>query len=237
MKNYLFLFDIDGTIIDTKGDGKIAIINSIEKTLEIKITEDINLRGGIDRVFFKYFFDSFLFPKDKFELYWENFKKIYIAELKKYLKNDWLIFQKAKETIINLSNISNIGLATGNIQKGAKIKMSKFGIESNFNCGGYGDFVLERKDIVIEAIDSAQKFYRKIFDKKNIYLLGDTEKDIKSALDNGINPVLIDPKNKNRDSAKIWGAKYYGNFINFEKFLSYISDNKAESDKEVIYYS
>jgi phosphoglycolate phosphatase len=227
LKKHLFLFDIDGTIIDTGSDGKKAITKALEDSLEIKIESEINLRGGIDIVFFRQFYEQISLPGEEISNFWEIFKGKYIHNMKFYFENPWIIFPNSIETIEFLFKHSNIALATGNMKAGAEIKLEKFGLNKFFNCGGFGDDVNNRSEIVKYAIDSSEFFYKQKFDKKNIYLFGDTEKDIKSALDNDIIPVLIDHKKNNVENARIWKARYHGDFLNINKFINIITEKKS----------
>jgi phosphoglycolate phosphatase-like HAD superfamily hydrolase len=224
LKNHLFLFDIDGTILDSKGLGKIAFISATEKILDIKIDTDISFLGGIDNVIFKELYYKHNFTKKKFDSYWNKFKKKYSKELSKIHSNrKWTVFPNVDNTIKLLNSISNIALVTGNIKAGAKIKLKKVNLDKYFTCGGFGDSVDNRKMLVKEAIISCQKKFNKKFPHKNIYLFGDTEKDIQSAIENNITPILIDHKKKYKEIIKKLPVKYYMNFLNIDSFLKTIN--------------
>jgi phosphoglycolate phosphatase len=232
LKDHLFLFDIDGTILDIKGDGKTALIIAIEESLGIKITEEINMQGGIDSVFFKNYFNICGLPRSQYGTCWENFKDKYISEMNRFDGKNWHIFPNAFETIKYLRLNSNIGLATGNIKSGSFIKLNHFNLDGFFTAGGFGDDAETRSWIVSEAVSSAESVYGKKFDRNKIFLFGDTHKDMKSAVDNGIIPVLIDPDKKNRADAASWNAKYYGSFFYFDRFL----DSLSEADTDIVYF-
>ncbi len=220
LKEYLFLFDIDGTILDSKGKGKKAFIVSFEKILNIKIDPNITFLGGIDYVIFKKLYVKYNLPKDLFEKNWKNFKENYIKTLPTIQPDKkWIRFPNVKYTIKLLNNISNIALVTGNIKKGAEIKLQKVKLNKYFCCGGFGDNVNNRKFLVKEAIISSQKKFNKIFDKKNIYLFGDTEKDIQSAIENNITPILIDHNKRFKKIMNELPVKYYMDFSNIDSFL------------------
>ena len=228
LKNHLFLFDIDGTILDSTGAGKKAFIFAFEKVLNIKIDENINFLGGIDNGIFKNLYYKYNLSKESLFDKWEKFKKIYIKNLSSFsLENNWKIFPNTEYAIKLLSKESNIALVTGNIEKGAKIKLQKFNLDKYFMCGGFGDNATNRSDVVKNTIGLCENIYHKKFKKNNIFLFGDTKKDIKSAIENNINPVLIDQNKKYKDNAKEWAAKYHGNFINIEAFLKIISNSKT----------
>jgi len=74
------------------------------------------------------------------------------------------------------------------------------------------------------------------FDKEKIFLFGDTENDMKSAVENQIIPVLIDPMRTNRDKAELWRAKYYDNFEGIEEFFAMIGTENEHNGDNVKYF-
>ena len=83
LKNHLFLFDIDGTIIDIKGKGKDAFFYAFEKVNNVKILEDISFLGGIDNIIYKNLYKTFQLPENLFDNRWTEFKNIYKKILQK----------------------------------------------------------------------------------------------------------------------------------------------------------
>ena len=235
LKDHLFLFDIDGTILDSSGYGKKAFISTFENILKVKIINDINFFGGIDNQVFKKLYKENGLSIDLLNIKWEKFKKEYIIKLSEFSKKyKWNIFKNVDYAIKLLNKESNIGLVTGNIKEGAYIKLKKFGLNNFFTCGGFGDSADSRNDLVREAIENCQKKYNKIFDNKKIFLFGDTYIDIESARSNNINPVLIDPKKQHYDNSKKWSVKYHGNFEYIEIFLYEININSV--NKEIVFF-
>lgn len=236
LKDHLFLFDIDGTIIDSKGDGKNAFVYAFKEVFGIEHTQDINFLGGIDNVIFRNICKDYGLPQIEIDEKWVKFKEKYITKLSELSAiNDWIIFPNTKNVIEYLYKNSNIGLVTGNIKKGAKIKLNKFSLDNYFECGGFGDVSPERVILVEEAINACSEYYEKSFEKSNIFLFGDTEIDINSAFNCNIIPVLIDHKKKYFNKIKDWKIKYYGTFINIEKLFKSIS--KDQNNQNIILFN
>ena len=223
LKEHLFLFDIDGTILDSKGAGKQAFIQSFKKALGIIIDHDINFLGGIDNVIFKELYLSKNLPEEKLDEGWELFQHEYIKIISSNSKDEgWQIFDNVDKIIELLYEISNIALVTGNIKEGAIVKLNKVKLDHFFQCGGFGDHVLTREELVQEAICSSEKYFNKEFNKKNIYLFGDTEKDVNSAINNNIIPILIDPKKRYINEYKKWNVEYHNDFSKILSFIKHI---------------
>lgn len=225
LRDFLFLFDIDGTILDSRGAGKNAFIKALHDVLNINDIEDICFLGGIDNVIFKNIYDSYDFPADDYNKAWQEFQSAYIENLKELAgQYEWHLYPNVGEVIKFLNRESNIALVTGNIEKGAVIKLQKFDLDTYFKCGGYGDNAPDRKDFVKDAIIECEAIFNKRFNKKNIYLFGDTDKDVKSAHDNGITPVLIDHHNRYVNQAKALKTLYYHDFTTIEHFFKEITE-------------
>jgi phosphoglycolate phosphatase len=228
LRDHLFLFDIDGTILNSAGAGKKAYIKAFEILFNVTIAEEVNFLGSIDFAIFRDLYESFTLPEKEFKKKWREFKKIYLgflqeASLESSQNNNWNIIPGADRAVKLLSGCSNIALVTGNIKKGAYVKLKKFRLEKYFKCGGFGDKLLSRNEVVKEAVLSSQKFYKKKFNRNRIYLFGDTKKDIDSANENSIQPVLIDPHDTHKDSAMNWTLRFRGSFLNIEEFLEEIT--------------
>ncbi|MBN2544562.1 MAG: HAD hydrolase-like protein [Spirochaetes bacterium] len=237
MTDFLFLFDIDGTILDSNGYGKKAFIESFEKLFNKKIDFDVSFLGGIDNVIFKQLYQKFKLNNKYINIYWEKFKKEYLLILQEYSDTrEWSLYPNVYETVSYLSKYSNVSIATGNIKKGAEIKLKKFNLLGFFPVGGYGDKAIDRVDFIYDSIRESEKKYNKKFKLQNIYLFGDTELDVKSANQCGINSVLIDHNEKYKKSALNWNTKYYGNFKSIDKFMKLISLQEKINHKKIYFF-
>lgn len=228
LKDYLFLFDIDGTILDTKGAGKKAFVSSFEEINNIKTECDVNFLGGIDNIVFKDLYYSHKLDKKIFNDKWKEFQKQYIKKLSRIKIKDSMILPNAEESLKIFSELSNIALVTGNIQECAYLKLKLFNLNNLFLCGGFGDSACDRKKIVNDAIMESKKIFNKIFNKNNIYLFGDTKKDIDSAKENGIYSILIDHKKIYKNQLNELKPDFYGDFSNIRSLL-YIIKNSSKN--------
>jgi len=81
---------------------------------------------------------------------------------------------------------------------------------------------VSRAALVEDALSQAEVHYGRQWDKARIFLFGDTMIDVQSAIDNGIQPVLIDHKERFRENHAELPVKYYGRFSNIEPFFDCI---------------
>ncbi|MBN1409437.1 MAG: HAD hydrolase-like protein [Spirochaetales bacterium] len=218
-KDFLFLFDIDGTILDTLGAGKKAFTEAFSAVLGDDLPA-FELLGGIDFLIFRDAFRYLNLPEDTFNEKWGEFKRVYLEIIAGISRStDWTLYDNTRNIIEGLAVQSQIGLVTGNMRDGARIKLDHFGLYKYFKAGSFGEDVESRASLVSNAVHNAEKVYGRTWEPKNIFLFGDTLVDVQSAIDNGIEPVLIDHKERYTGKEGTPPARYYGRFVNANLFL------------------
>lgn len=83
-----------------------------------------------------------------------------------------------------------LGLVTGNLEKIARIKLTKIGINRFFKMGGFGSDHINRTDLVKIAIRRAKDQFG-IHAPSGIFLFGDTPRDITAAREAGATAVGV----------------------------------------------
>jgi phosphoglycolate phosphatase-like HAD superfamily hydrolase len=84
-----------------------------------------------------------------------------------------------------------IGLLTGNLRAGAKVKLGHFGLDHYFAFGGYGDHHLDRDDVAREALAEARLRLNGTVHPDKIWVIGDTPLDIRCARSIGARAVAV----------------------------------------------
>lgn len=102
---------------------------------------------------------------------YKNFKDaLEISDLK-VLKGVKPLLQELQEHGIPM------GLVTGNMEAIAWLKLDKVNLKQYFLFGGFGDGVLKRSGLVEKALKASNELVGPV-DRKNVYLVGDTPRDI-----------------------------------------------------------
>ena len=83
-----------------------------------------------------------------------------------------------------------LGLATGNFEQGARLKLEHYGLHDFFVGGGFGDDSEERADLVRVAIERVAAAAGD-GGPHEVYVIGDTPLDIAAAQANGARPVAV----------------------------------------------
>ena len=136
---WTLLFDIDGTLIRTKGVGMGAMGQAIVEHYGHEEIPDVNVHGCTDRGIV-----TELFTKLGIDIETDRsaFLQTYFELLEQKLKCDGgEILPGVVDLLEQLDSHPNValGLLTGNAQKAARIKLDHFGLSRYFLFGGYGD--------------------------------------------------------------------------------------------------
>ncbi|MFN7953561.1 MAG: HAD family hydrolase [bacterium] len=84
-----------------------------------------------------------------------------------------------------------VGLLTGNIRAGARIKLERFALWERFGFGAFGDDAETRDELVPIALERAASARGARFDPVRTYVIGDSERDIQCARAGGAVAVAV----------------------------------------------
>jgi phosphoglycolate phosphatase len=189
----LVLFDIDGTLIKNFKGHIAALFEAMEKIYGIGIKDkNLNYHGMTDQQIMIEILEQNNLDQKTIEF-----------KLKECCEEMTKIFNKTlkKEKIFLIDGVNNflnelkekdilIGLVTGNLEVIAREKMKKVGINSYFKIGGFGSDDKDRTKLVKLAIKRAEDNFEFNFNN-NVFLIGDTPKDIKAGKEVGIKTVGV----------------------------------------------
>src|SRR5258707_6293630 len=178
----LFLFDIDGTLLTTDGAGRAALKSAGADLFAIE--EDlrtINVSGSTDTAIVQ-------------EILQHHSLDVSTANVNRYLGGYlvWLRQHLASLSgailpgAISLLDVlvqdgHAIGLLTGNVRRGAEIKLTAHGIWDRFGFGAFGDDNSDRNQLGPIAKRRAEASLKVEFAAQDIFVIGDTPKDIACA--------------------------------------------------------
>ena len=108
-------------------------------------------------------------------------------------KKTYKLVPGVKKLLQKLAQEKNIimGLGTGNIEAGARIKLEPSGLLSYFVCGGYGEDGHTREDMLKAAVKRAEKKCKISFSPDQVYVVGDTHRDVCAAKNCGYHSAAI----------------------------------------------
>jgi phosphoglycolate phosphatase len=182
------LFDIDGTLINSGSSGLRALDKAIKDMGgPDNICNFFELQGSTDKVNFTNAFKC-AFKRNPSGKEYSLIKKLYLKHLPEEVEysvknNMYFKIKGIKEFLKKLSEYENvvIGLGTGNVEKGAYIKLKPSGLSEYFLFGGFGDTYEERHKMLKKAVKSAEKIIKSKINPLEVYVIGDTSKDVIAA--------------------------------------------------------
>jgi phosphoglycolate phosphatase-like HAD superfamily hydrolase len=84
-----------------------------------------------------------------------------------------------------------LGLATGNVERGARMKLERGDLNGYFTFGGYGSDSEERPELVRRAAERAAERIGREIRAKDVFVIGDTPRDIEAAHASGFQAVGV----------------------------------------------
>ena len=155
----LILFDVDQTLISTRGGDRKALNDTFQELHGIDDAfEGISFGGRMDLSIMDQVYSHWGVAEGDRSL--GDFKARYFELLELVLK-DWemgIVYPGIPELLRALDSRAGvqIGLATGNFRESAFIKLRKYGLDSFFEEGGFGGDHPNRPEVVADAIVKCQ---------------------------------------------------------------------------------
>ena len=187
------LFDIDGTILDSGGAGIRSLNLAFEEIFAVKDAfRTISMAGKTDMLILKEGFE--LYAIDYSNGIIPEFYQTYIRYLKQNIR-DALghIKPGIREALRELQAQKEfiLGLLTGNIEEGARIKLDFFGLNDYFNIGAFGNDDEDRDRLLPVAVDKLFKRNSLHVSFRDCIVIGDTPRDISCSKPYGAFSVAV----------------------------------------------
>lgn len=189
----LLLWDIDGTLILSAGAGERALVAALRDVFGIAGTlEGVEIAGRTDRWIARSVFKKFNLPATPENLarYLEGYLAALPVELARKPGQVLPGIEKILETTDRHSDIAN-GLLTGNLQRGAELKLSHYGLWSHFAFGAFADDAEMRDELGPHAVRRACAHHDVEFATHRVWVIGDTPHDIACGKAIGANTVGV----------------------------------------------
>lgn len=179
---YVLLFDIDGTLIHSGGAGRDALDAALLEAFAKCGSECIDLHGCTDRNIVARLFEHHGIEMS--EANWERFRDAYLAALPTRLAGRVGRILPGVKRLIDSLRIRDdvvLGLLTGNVREGARLKLTHYGLFEHFAFGGFGDWHHHRDDVAREAFEAARQHLGRDPEGARVWVIGDTPHDVRCA--------------------------------------------------------
>jgi phosphoglycolate phosphatase len=182
----LVLFDVDGTLISARGAGRRAMRVAFERVF--------GTAGGIDRYDLRGRTDTRIVHDVMSAEGWEparvkerldEFFEVYVGGLTTEIGDGRNVITlpgvAAVVERLDQSAAAVLGLVTGNIEEGARVKLLPTGLWPRFQVGAFGSDHMDRRRLPSVAARRAHALLGTAFSPRDVIVIGDTPHDIDCA--------------------------------------------------------
>lgn len=173
----LALFDIDGTLLRTNGVGTASIVKALADVFGCEVPVDGYVTSGkTDTQICLELMRPLGFDDAEVLASIEQMRSVYLPLLSATLARSKPVVLPGVIPLLNRLKAREdvlLGLLTGNIERGARVKVEAAGLGGTFTTGAFGDVAAERSALPQLAVDAACALTGRTFAGKDIVILGD----------------------------------------------------------------
>ena len=174
----LVLFDIDGTLLLSGGAGTRSLYRAFQ--IRYGIEPDwtaIRFDGKTDPLIIQEIVSKYGVDDDPGQEFYDIYLSILPDEVRR--SPGFQVLAGARELVIQLSADPGFltGLATGNVETGARLKLERAGLSSYFPFGGYGSDSGDRTELIRTAIRRGSELAAPLA-VDEVFVIGDTPRDV-----------------------------------------------------------
>lgn len=193
----LILFDVDGTLLNTDGAGRRAFHAAL---LEVFGTagpiDSYSFAGKTDLQIARHLLTAAGLSDDRIAADSERLWDLYLANLREELgyKAPTVCpgIPELLERIEAQGGSLLLGLLTGNIEAGARLKIDAAGLRfDRFQVGAFGSDFEDRHRLPALAVERAAALSGRRFERKSVVIIGDTPDDIACGEELGVRTVAV----------------------------------------------
>ncbi|MBI4639009.1 MAG: haloacid dehalogenase-like hydrolase [Candidatus Rokubacteria bacterium] len=192
----LFLFDVDGTLVTARGAGRQAFARALAATYGVTgPIERYDFRGKTDLCIVRDLMAEAGVSAAAVEAGVDACFTAYARELEALLADGTrlLVMPGVVELVAALGARPDalVGLLTGNIEAGARLKLRPTGLWPRFRVGAFGSDDADRRRLPAVALERAWALTGRDFPPDRVTIIGDTPLDVDCARACGARAVAV----------------------------------------------
>jgi len=192
----LLLFDVDGTLLSARGAGRRAVKAALERVYGTGGAIDAyDLRGKTDQRIVFDVMEAAGLPREAVKERLDDFFEAYARGLVEEIGDGRNVatLPGIASLIRRLDQTQGVllGLLTGNIEEGARIKLTPTGLWPYFPVGAFGSDDVDRRRLPSLAARRAHALVGYPFRPEEVLVIGDTPLDIECARAFGAIAVVV----------------------------------------------
>jgi len=182
----ILLFDVDGTLVTTGGVGRRALEVAFERSFGRRdACRSFRLDGMTDRAIVRAGLRAIeVEPTEAcIDQVLVDYLGVLAEEVAAAPDATYRVHAGMAETIDAAQELRHaaIGLGTGNIREGARIKLERVGIYHRFSFGGFGCDAEDRTALIRRGAERGAALLGAGFAECRVVVIGDTPKDVAAA--------------------------------------------------------
>lgn len=181
--NVMLLWDIDGTLVNTARSGIAALDLALSDMGLPSDASVVEIAGRTDRAIIRSLLELYDRPTSDTDI--AAFCEAYLARLPETVaerRHDGRVFEGVNELIAAAQQRGWVqGLVTGNLRRGAQIKLTAYRLWEHFPFGAFADDSENRNDLPPVASRRAEQLGLPPCDKRRTWIIGDTPHDVACA--------------------------------------------------------
>lgn len=207
----VLLFDVDGTLVSTGGAGGRALRGAL-RAEGYRDAETFSYAGMTDRAIVRrHLTESSIEATDAIiDTVLERYLTLLTEEVERTPADSYIVHEGMMEALDEAEARSGfaVGLGTGNVERGARIKLGRVGASDRFTFGGFGCDAEDRSELI--AVGAARGAARLgvPLEACRVVVIGDTPRDVAAALANGAECVAVATGHYDAESLSSAGATH-----------------------------
>jgi phosphoglycolate phosphatase-like HAD superfamily hydrolase len=181
----VLLFDIDGTLVTLRGVGRRAFERAFERRHgRPDACALFRFDGSTDRAITRQGLETIGVAPSETEI--DAILNAYVRELEAELglatPETYFLHPGVRETLaaVRVPGFA-LGIGTGNVEAGARLKLKHFGLERHFAFGGFGDDHELRTELIRVGAERGATILQQPLSACRVVVIGDTPKDVDAA--------------------------------------------------------
>jgi phosphoglycolate phosphatase-like HAD superfamily hydrolase len=191
----VLLFDVDGTLLHAGGAGRRAVARVFgDRFARTGLFDDVRFHGMTDRAIVRGGLERAGHAADDATI--DAICAAYLAALADEVPRSagFRVYPGVRALLERLAGRDGVavGLGTGNLREGARIKLEHAGIERHFAFGGFGCDHEDRAELVRIGAERGARRLGEPLAACRLVVIGDTPKDVAAARAIGADSLVVE---------------------------------------------
>lgn len=200
----LILFDIDGTLLHARGQGRENVMAILARIIGKPVTtEGVVFAGSTDPHIMRQVLQRNGVPEDEHKTLIPRILEAYTAYAQEALDPSRVeALAGACELVEYLHDHPDVqlGLLTGNVEAVAHTKVRAIGLDHHFPFGAFGSDHAERQALPAIAVERALAHTSIAFSGKDVVIIGDTPQDVLCGKALGVTAIAVSTGSYDRNT-------------------------------------